>query len=66
MLTAADNIYVLHVFENDFQDYFLHHHHRDGDKADQLLVSWILLLAIVEDRDDISFLPFLRNCFQPP
>lgn len=37
-LTAPDKLYILHVSEKGFQDYLLHHIHRDAGEAEQLVV----------------------------
>lgn len=74
MLNTPNSILGLHMFGNGFQDYTLHHlprdilHHlpRDQDEADQTIVPWILLLALLEGGSNISFFPALGNLSHVP
>ena len=42
MLTAPNHLF-LHVFENGFQDYLLHHLHRPKVRLSSPVIPWILL-----------------------
>lgn len=61
ILTFPDRLLVLRLFENGLQDYLLHHLLRDWVQAYQAVVPLISSLALLEDRDDIYFLPVFRN-----
>ena len=43
MLTAPDNLVILHLLDDDLQDELLHHLSQDGVEADRPVVSWVLL-----------------------
>lgn len=43
-----------------------HYLHRHQGEADKLIVSWALLLVLLEDRGDICFPPVLRHLSQSP
>lgn len=64
MLTTLDDL-VFHVPGNGFQDYLLHHLHRDQGEVDQSVVSCILL-ALFEDSNEICFPSVLRHVSQSP
>ena len=49
MLTAPKHLLVLHVFGNGFQGSLLHLLPRDQGEADGPIMSWILLLALLEE-----------------
>jgi len=57
------NHVLVNMSKQSFQDYSLHHLPRGQGKADWLVVHCVLLLALLEDRSDISFFPVLRNLF---
>lgn len=61
MLTIPDNLLVLRMFGNRFQDYLLCHLPRDQVQADSPVFSRIFLLALLEDKGDICFLLVLRH-----
>lgn len=63
MLMSPDQILILYMFEQGFQDHLLHQIPKDQGEADQPVVPCILLLALLEDRSDIWLLPILRNLF---
>lgn len=59
MLTTPDHLHVLHVDGDDLQNEVLYCFCIDLGGADWPVVPWVLL-AILEDQGDVSFLPVLR------
>ena len=61
ILTTPDHLLVLQMFGNGAKNAGNHHFPRGQGGANQPVVSWILLLVILEDRSDIFFLLICRN-----
>jgi len=59
--TTPDNLFFLHLIDDDLQNKQLHHLSRDGGEADWPVVPWVLLLALFEDWSDTGFSPVLQD-----
>ena len=60
-MTTPDNLLFLHLLRDDIQKELFLHLSREGGEAKQPVVSWVLLLALLEDWSDIGFAPVLRH-----
>lgn len=54
-MLSTPKLSVLHVPENEFKDDLLHHLPRDQSEADWPIVSWLLLLEVMGDRQEHTF-----------
>ena len=59
MLTIPDNLVFFNLLGDDIQNKLLHHLSRDRGEAGWSIVSWLLLLALL----DSGFPPVLRHFF---
>lgn len=66
MLTTPVQILFLQVHRDDIQYELSHHLSSDRSEADYLVVSWVLLLALLENLGVTGFITVLRHLCHSP
>jgi len=58
--------FLFQLLGDGIQNKLFHHLSRDGSEADWLVVSWIVLLALLEDWRDLGYPSVFRHLYCSP